>query len=346
MANAKISVIVPCYKVEKFLSACLDSILNQTLKEIEIICVNDASPDKTAEILKKYSESDSRIRVINHEKNRGLSAARNTGISLACGDYIAFVDSDDFLDLSMLEKLYKKAEKTGAEIVIGNVFLYYDGTGKTEIFRNKRFFTFLSGRIFTLTEYPALVSCIAAWDRIYKRELIKDNNLTFPEGLVYEDQPFSIMAMAYAKSITVVNEALYYYRKNSGTSITDSEKENDAYKFDFLEISAISKNFMKTAGIYGRLRKEYMRYHFFLAAVHQHNIKDSKTFRRFFDKMLEITSESDCEALCETKLEYLAERYLQALKSKNYRDFYKLTKRISFGKSILNFLIPGRRKRI
>ena len=345
MNNVKVSVIVPCYNAEKFLHKCLDSLVDQTLEDIEIICVNDCAKDSTQEILEEYAEKDKRISIIKHEKNQGLSAARNTGIAKAVGDYIAFVDSDDYVDVTMMEKLYNKALKTKAELVIGNIYLYFEDTGKTEIFRNYRFFTFLSGRVFTLDEYPALVSCIAAWDRLYKRELITDNNLKFPVGLVYEDQPFSIQAMSLAKGITVVNEPLYYYRKNAGGSITDNEKKNDKYKFNFLEITALSKNFMKEQGTYDIFRKEYMRYHFFNAAVHQHNIKNRDTFKLFFDKMRELTSEEDFEALHEMQLEYLAERYLEALESNRYTDFYKLTKTISFGKSFLNIFTPKRKRK-
>ncbi len=345
MQKPKLSVIIPCYNSEKFLRECLDSLVNQSLKDIEIICVNDASSDKTSEILEEYSKKDGRIKLISHEKNQGLSAARNTGILNSTGEFISFVDSDDYVDGGMMEKLYNKAVTTGAEIVIGNIYLYFEDTGKLEIFRNKRFFTFLSGRVFTLTEYPALVSCIAAWDRIYKSELIKDNSVFFPIGLVYEDQIFSIKTMALAKGITVLNEPLYYYRKNRGGSITDDEKKNDRYKFDFLEITALSKSFMKEAGIYEILREEYMSYQFFAAAVHQHNIKDKKTFKRFFDKMRELSSENDLKSLHGANLPYIAERYLSALESGKYSDFYKLTKTLSLGKSFLKFFIPKEKRK-
>lgn len=344
MSGLKASVIVPCYNVERFLAKCLDSIINQTLRDIEIICVNDCSSDKTPEILEAFSKKDERIKIINHEKNRGLSAARNSGMSKALGDYIAFVDSDDYIDKTMLEKLYNKAEKTESELVIGNVNLYFEDTGTCKVFRDTRFFTFLSGRVFTLTEYPALVSCIAAWDRLYKRELIERGGLLFPEGVVYEDQPFSIKAMLLAKKITVVNEPLYYYRKNAGGSITDNEKKNDKYKFDFLKITELTKDFMKSVGAYGILRKEYMKYQFLAAAVHQSNIRDKKSFKLFFKRMLEITSQKDLEALAAAKLDYLSERYLSALNERRYSDFYKLTRTISFGKSFLNIFIPRKKR--
>ena len=330
----KISIIVPCYNAEKFLHKCLDSLINQTLTDVEIICVNDCAKDSTAEILEEYAKSDKRISIVTHEKNQGLSAARNSGIAVAKGEYISFIDSDDFADVTMMEKLYNKAIKTGADLVIGNLDLYFEDTKETQVFRDERFFTFLSGRVFKLVDYPALVSCIAAWDRLYKRELITENNLQFPVGLVYEDQPFSIQAMQLAKGITVVNEPLYYYRKNAGGSITDNEKKNDRYKFNFLEITRLSKSFMKEEGVYDALRKEYMRYHFFNAAVHQHYISDKQTFKEFFDKMRDLTSEEDIKVLHEVHQEYLADKYLKALEKDDYMSFYKFSNRASFAKKI------------
>ena len=102
----KISVIIPVYNVEKYLSRCLDSVCSQTFNDIEIICINDCSPDNSAEILQEYAEKDKRIRIINKEKNGGLSAARNSGFAVATGEYIYFLDSDDWIELDFLEKMY------------------------------------------------------------------------------------------------------------------------------------------------------------------------------------------------------------------------------------------------
>ena len=118
---AKISIIVPCYNVEKYLEKCLDSLINQTLRDIEIICVNDGSNDLTPDILKRYAASDKRIQIINRE-NGGLSAARNTGLVHAQGEFVAYVDSDDWVDLNFYEKLYNSAKKYNAEIAVGSIY--------------------------------------------------------------------------------------------------------------------------------------------------------------------------------------------------------------------------------
>ena len=209
-----ISIVTPFYNGGKTLMETANAVFSQTYPHFEWIIVDDGSREECAAICDSLAKTDDRIRVI-HKQNKGPGFARNTGMEAATGEYIGFVDSDDFVELTMMEKLYSKAIKKDADLVIGNVFLYFADTGKTQVFRDERFFTYLSGRVFKFEDQPSLVSCIGAWDRIYKRELITENNLQFPVGMIYEDQPFSIQAMACAKRITAVSEPLYYYRKNS-----------------------------------------------------------------------------------------------------------------------------------
>ena len=125
----KISVIIPVYNVENYLSECLDSIINQSLNDIEIICINDGSTDNSLKILQDYEKRDNRIRVIN-QKNSGLGATRNVGLSLSEGKYVYFMDSDDYLELSTLEELYHLAETNSLDIVLFKLINFYDETGE------------------------------------------------------------------------------------------------------------------------------------------------------------------------------------------------------------------------
>ncbi len=118
-----VSVIIPVYNTEKYLRKCLDSVCNQTLKDIEIICVNDCSSDDSLAILQEYASQDNRIKIINFTQNKGVAIARNTAIDEAKGEYIGFVDSDDYIDLDFYEKLYNKAVETGAEVAIGGCYI-------------------------------------------------------------------------------------------------------------------------------------------------------------------------------------------------------------------------------
>ena len=331
----KVSVIVPCYNAEKFLDKCLDTLRNQTLEDIEIICVNDCSKDNTAAILDEYAKKDARIKAIHLEKNQGQSTARNVGLKAASGDFISFVDSDDYIDLTMLEKLYSKALKCNADLAICNIYLDFVDTGKKEVFRDSRFYTILSGRTFLGYDFPALTGYIGVWDRIYKRELIINNNLEFPVGLVYEDHLFCIQSLMLAERVCVVNEPLYYYRKNAGGSITDNEVKNDKYKFDYIEISKRIKQFLKDVGVYEDCKRDYLKYHFFYATIHQSNTK-AKNFAKFFEMMREITSDEDYKTLEELNLTLLQEIYLKALKNNDLNSACRAMKSYAFARKVRN----------
>lgn len=131
--NVKVSIVVPCYNVESYINQCIDSIISQTLRDIEIICVNDGSKDHTLEILKEYASKDERIKLID-KQNSGYGDSMNMGMQAACGEYIGIVESDDFVDQRMFEVLYKVAHKHNADVVKSNFWLYWGETGKDELF--------------------------------------------------------------------------------------------------------------------------------------------------------------------------------------------------------------------
>lgn len=222
----KVSVIIPVYNTEKYLRKCLDSVCNQTLSDIEIICVNDCSPDNSLDILKEFSQKDSRIKVINFEENKGVSIARNTGIDSATGEFIGFVDADDFIDLDFYEKLYNKAIETDADCVKGNIFDYDEKTDKStltafydqndKIRKNKAYF------------------CYGFTSAIYKTKVIQENGVNFPENITYfEDPYFSIFASIYTHNIEFVDSAKYNYIRHEDSACYNSmneEKVKDFFK--------------------------------------------------------------------------------------------------------------------
>ncbi len=218
----KVSVIIPVYNAKDYLGRCLDSVINQTLKDIEIICINDCSKDNSLEILKEYSSKDKRIKLINHKTNKGESAARNTGLDNAKGEYIAFLDNDDTIDSNFYEKLYKKATETNADIVKGEVkYINYDntityGNINEEYKKTKNKMTFV----------------LNWWCAIYKRELIFDNNIRLLEGCILGgDSLFLNEAIINAKNFQIVDNVYYNYyrREDSGDSkILSFEKMKSA----------------------------------------------------------------------------------------------------------------------
>ena len=173
----KVSVIVPVYKVEEYLPKCLDSLVNQTLEDIEIILVNDGSPDNSDKIIKKYAKKDKRIVYIEKE-NGGQASARNMGVKVAKGEFISFVDSDDWIELETLEECYKKAKKEKSDIVQFDLNKVINGEKHYE-----PFFT-LEGEDLKKTY---ILNVTSPWGKIIKKEIITDNDLYFPEGIIYED---------------------------------------------------------------------------------------------------------------------------------------------------------------
>ncbi len=201
----KISVIIPVYNVEKYLKRCLDSICNQTLKEIEILCINDCSTDNSLQILQFYAQKDSRLQIIDLKTNKNVSFARNCGLKVAQGEYIGFVDSDDLIDLEFYEKLYNKAIQDNADIAKAGCLLYTSPTDailsdlNTKIRQNSKYF-------FT-HEW---------WSAIYRRKLIEEKRILFPLECTHsEDIVFLNTCIIHSNSLSLVDEVYYHYiRRN------------------------------------------------------------------------------------------------------------------------------------
>lgn len=207
----KVSVIIPVYNAQDYLKRCLDSVVNQTLKDIEIICVNDCSTDNSLEILNEYAKKYSNLKVIDCKVNGGESVARNIGLDNVTGEYIAFVDNDDEIDLDFYEKLYSKAVETNADIIKGE--LHQFNSNGTEIYGN------LNQKI--KANQNILFFAFHWWTAIYKTSLIKQNNISFLEGYpLGGDILFLNQVVLNSKSISLVDNTFYnYYRRdNSGDS--------------------------------------------------------------------------------------------------------------------------------
>jgi glycosyltransferase involved in cell wall biosynthesis len=214
----KVSVVVAAYNVEKYIERCLQSLANQTLREIEILVINDGSKDRTEEIAKKFEEKDSRFKVITQE-NGGLSAARNTGIKNARADYIAFLDGDDYVNVTMYEKLYSKIIHEQSDLAIcGFVKVWEDADGielKRKKYKvNKKLLNGdIIGNFLTKQDEPFVV----AWNKLFKKNIIKTNSIYFENRAFFEDVGFIPRYLFYSKKIVVVNQVLHYYVQRSGS---------------------------------------------------------------------------------------------------------------------------------
>lgn len=241
MKNIKVSIIVPVYNVENYLRQCLDSVLNQTLKEIEVICVNDGSTDNSKQILEAYRKKDSRIKIIN-KKNAGQGAARNRGIEYAKGEYIGFVDSDDWIDINMFEKLYKNAKFNNSDIVMCPILLINetDGNLNREIpyFDLKCFDEGFDDCVFNYKQTKNFIHDITVnvYNKIFRREFINNINARFPEGLIFEDVPFFYQTYLGARRISLIRDYLYFHRVNRPSSTIALV---DKRHFDIIKIQNI-----------------------------------------------------------------------------------------------------------
>jgi glycosyltransferase involved in cell wall biosynthesis len=290
MIDIKISVIVPVYNGEKWLNRCLRSLVNQTLKEIQIICVNDYSTDNSLVVLQQYAKKDKRIIIKNLKKNCGESTARNEGLKIAKGKYIAFIDQDDYIDLDFYEKLYEQTKDEKMDIVKGNVMTKEKGVENImdwhyKIKKNKFYF---------FTHW---------WSAIYKRKFLQDNNINLPQNLILGgDAVFLIRAIINTDKVDTVDNSFYYYirRVNSGDSkVLNYKKIHSLFLMTLSLFSYYNKNRMD--------KKNYMMlfcrfFYNFLGAFHRNRSKKNKEF--ICEKAIE------CYKKCKYK-HLFAKKYMQ-----------------------------------
>ena len=231
----KVSVIIPIYKVQKYLEDCLASVAAQTFQDYEIIAVNDCTPDFSMEVLdacvEKYHIPADRIRVIKHDKNRGLSAARNTGIRSSNAEYVYFLDSDDTITTDCLEKLVGVAKRSRhrLDMVVGNYAFVGPELGCPHVAVNGQI---LSGRAYVKAYCKEQIYPMA-WNRLVCRKFIVRNNLYFEEGLIHEDTLWNFQVLQYVKRVGIVKDVTYNYlvRANSIQSSRDFEKHFKANSY-------------------------------------------------------------------------------------------------------------------
>lgn len=248
----KVSIIVPIYNEEENLKKCIDSLINQTYNNLEIILINDGSTDKSKKIIDSYQ--DKRIIAI-HKKNTGIGDTRNTGIDKSTGDYIMFVDSDDYIELNCVETLVKKAKEDNVDLVIANYYL--DTPSKTYEIK------FEDLGITNIKKDPDLLCKInfAPWNKLYKKELFKDTNSRFPIGIKYEDAPVVVDAVINAQSISFVSDYLFHYvMKKSGETITRDERIFDIITIcAMIEKKLVGHEYINKTNLFVKILMSYLK---------------------------------------------------------------------------------------
>jgi len=238
MGSPEISIIVPIYKTEKYLRECLSSVQNQTFSNFEVILVNDCTPDNAMLIAMEFAEKDPRFRIINHEINQGLSGARNSGINLAKGKYLNFLDSDDKMPLDALQILHNMAQKDNADMVIGNMAWLYNHHLDPVEYINDRIQSWKTLRVSNIRQLPDqhLYTGNVA-NRLFKSELIKNNNIQFIPGIYFEDMPFSVESWFFSNIIDFTTKIVNFHTKRddpNNLSITQTFNQKAFYDRDIL----------------------------------------------------------------------------------------------------------------
>ena len=256
----KVSVILPVYNCEKYLRQCLDSLIAQTLQDIEIICVNDGSTDSSLEILKEYAAADMRFVIIDSE-NKGAGAARNLGIEAACGKYLAFPDSDDWFEPTMLSTAYRGAEKDRADITIFRSMLYDNETGQsTPCSYSLRLDRLPQHRPFAVRDMDCSVFRNImgwSWDKLYKRSFVLNNGLRFQEQRTTNDMYFTFISIYKATRITTCEQYLYNQRRNvSGSLSAMRERSWECFYNALLEM----RRELREMGIWEKYQTDFTDY--------------------------------------------------------------------------------------
>lgn len=233
----KLSIIIPVYNVEEYITDCLDSILSTSYKEMEVILVDDCSPDSSFTIIEHYQQLYNNIRIVKHNSNKGLSAARNSGLKVAEGRYIWFIDSDDMIESNAITNIMHRLDKTDLDI------LFF---GYSEILDNKKTVikTYKSNAIVSGMEYfcnriDSGSLTVPSWCQVYSKSFLIDNNITFKEGIIHEDNLFVFRVLMKAQKVYHLDESYYIYRKREN-SIMSIKNEKEYFSFFVILLDIIS----------------------------------------------------------------------------------------------------------
>lgn len=273
---AKISIVIPVYNVENYIGQCLDSLISQSLRDIEIVCVNDGSTDSSGEIIKKYAQEDSRFKIIE-QANQGPGEARNNGIRNSSGEYIMFVDPDDWVEADALEKIYNFQKENNAQVVQFDYKEYAEATGQysyvsfSDFLRKKVHFDLPNGGSYSrkdVFEKKFKYIKLTVWSKVYKRSFILENNIKFPKNKQGEDDVFSIQVILNADKIYYIKDYLYIYRQRFNSAV---HKVSDEHFCVFENIETVKK-IIEQKGLYQKHEKDFSKYKLDVITRHYFNI--------------------------------------------------------------------------
>lgn len=281
----KISVIIPVYNIAAHLQQCLDSVVGQTFSDIEIICVDDGSTDESPKILTNYAARDNRFQILTQE-NAGPGAARNAGLARAKGEYVIFLDSDDWFEADFLEQMFKQMRKTDADITICRAVEFDSRTGReisSEWMLKKEYLP--SKIIFSpeeISQYLFQFTYGMAWDKLYRREFLQKTGLRYPLLRNSEDLAFVFPSLLAAKSISIIDKVLIHHRicRFSSVSNTRSNQPEAAY-----EAFSIVKTYLERHDLMEQYQQSFMNWAMEFLVWNVANLDDQKAQKQYFQEL-------------------------------------------------------------
>ena len=316
----KVSIIMPTYNVEKYFRQCLESVINQTLTDIEIIPVDDGSPDNCGKIMDEYAQKDSRIKPI-HQTNGGYGKAVNAGINAATGEYIGIVETDDWCDLNMFEKLYNRAKEVDADVCKCD-YRYYFGNNKFKECCAIRCIA-PEGAVFTLKENPNIMKYhVSIWSAIYKKSYLDKYNIRVEESksASYQDMPFASLVYAKGAKITLIHDHLINYRAEEGM---DSSTIRTDGRLKLMPVMCgIAKQYFKENGCWDAV-KEIAYRHFYNCSFGMWIQTDDEFKKAHFDELHKLFKDIPNENV---KLKNFDRKQKKVIKLIIANDFEKLIK--------------------
>ncbi len=233
--SVKISVIVPIYNVGPYVGMCIKSLINQTMRDIEIICVDDCSNDNSMDVVAEFASCDARIKIVRHDKNMGVATARNTGLKHCRAKYIMWCDPDDWYNQNMCQKMYDAIEKSGADFATCGTRVVYDANPELKSSDDYYYRVKFSGQKSATREVKNNID-VCLWNKIWRRDIIEKYNLRFPDGLQYEDAYFMWCYALWTQKIYFVRAKLYNYRRRIGAIMNNTYSGKSVAGLDHLRI--------------------------------------------------------------------------------------------------------------
>lgn len=322
--KTKVSIIIPVFNADLYLEDCLNSVLTQSLKDIEVICINDNSKDESLKILQNFAKNDKRIKIIDLKSTFGQSHARNKGLLAAKGEYIGFVDADDFAEPEMFEKMYTSATEKNSEIVMCKAKVFDE---KVKNYKDDNYFALdcfdekFYEKPFNHQQTVDFMTKInvSVWNKLYKTDFLKENNINFIEGFIYEDLPFFFQTYTKAKKVTLLNDFLYVYRINSKNSTMTRTDKNVKDRVDMM---SFTYDILQKQTYFKKEKSKILNW-LIHDLFYRCLIIDSKYQKEYFFRMQKFFKTLDTADVDETLLKSPYYPHFCEIKKKNYTDIIK-----------------------